>query len=108
MFGVLDKWVAEHGHARVPKAERVGEVKLGVWMQSIRNRYRKGTLGEERARRLETLPGWGWNTRRSPCRLDHPSPARCDTARHPLVGQALFANLTGMRIGFSLEIHIEH
>ena len=66
MFGMLEQWVAEHGHARVPKAERVGDVKLGYWVQSLRLRYRKGNLSGERVQRLEALSGWSWKTRPSP------------------------------------------
>ncbi len=63
MYGVLGQWVNEHGHARVPKTGRVGDVKLGLWVQSVRDRYRRGTLTEDRVQQLEALPGWSWNTR---------------------------------------------
>ena len=63
MFDVLGQWVAEQGHARVPKAARVGDAKLGLWVQSVRERFRQGALSKDRVDRLETLEGWSWDTR---------------------------------------------
>jgi hypothetical protein len=60
MFGVLERWVAAYGTAKVTKGTVVDGVRLGSWVQSVRNRYRRGTLTEERVRRLEGLPGWDW------------------------------------------------
>lgn len=41
----------------------VGEVKLGLWVRSLRDRYRRETLSQDRAERLEELAGWSWDTR---------------------------------------------
>ena len=62
-FARLQEWVSAHGHARVPKTEMWEGVRLGLWVQSIRQRYRRGTLSGDRARRLQALPGWQWSTR---------------------------------------------
>ncbi len=64
MYGVLERWVEEQGHARVPRAGRVGDVKLGLWVQSLRARYRQGTLSEDRGQQLEALAGWSLGTRK--------------------------------------------
>jgi hypothetical protein len=66
MYGVLEQWVTEHGHARVPKPVQVGDVKLGPWVQALRERYRQGKLGKDRVERLEALAGWSWDTRNTP------------------------------------------
>ena len=60
MFRLLERWVAEHGTAKVPKGTVVEGVKLGSWVQSLRNRHRRGTLDEEQVWRPEGLPCWGW------------------------------------------------
>ena len=62
-FAQLEAWASVHGHARVPKTEVWEGVRLGLWVQSIRQRYRKGTLSGDREQRLEALPGWRWSTR---------------------------------------------
>jgi ribosomal protein S18 len=33
---------------------------IGAWCNNQRDSYKKGTLSEERIKRLETLPGWKW------------------------------------------------
>jgi hypothetical protein len=63
MFGVLEQWAKQHGHARVPKTGQVDDVKLGSWVQALRERYRQGTLSKDRVQRLEAIVGWTWDTR---------------------------------------------
>ena len=56
--------MAEQGHALVPKTGRVGDVKLGLWVQALRERYRQGALSKDQLQRLEALAGWTWDTRK--------------------------------------------
>ena len=62
-FARLEEWVDLHGHPRVPRTEIWEGVRLGSWVQTTRQRYRRGTLSGDRVRRLEALPGWRWSTR---------------------------------------------
>ncbi len=59
-FRLLAQFVEREGHALVPKLFREDGVQLGVWVMHQRDSYRKGTLSEERGRRLENVPGWTW------------------------------------------------
>lgn len=58
----LERFVRQHGHARVRK-EHVEEdgFRLGGWAASQR-RHRR-SLTAERSQRLEALPGWTWHTK---------------------------------------------
>jgi superfamily II DNA or RNA helicase len=65
MFGLLQAWVDDHGHAGIPQAETVtratGEpVGLGHWCTGQRTLYRRGHLAVDREAALESLPGWTW------------------------------------------------
>ena len=62
-FVRLEAYAAEHGTAR-PTTEYVAEDghRLGFWVVTQRNFYRRGKLEKSRAERLETLPGWAWDT----------------------------------------------
>lgn len=60
-FGLLERYVEEHGTARVPQACRVGEFPLGTWVREQRRKFLEGSLGDESRRRLEELPRWSWN-----------------------------------------------
>ena len=62
-FGLLGKYVAENGTARVPFTAMVRGYKLGQWINAQRNAYVAGVLSPERTKRLESLPGWTWNAR---------------------------------------------
>lgn len=60
----LVDFVSREGHARVPQAFEEDSFTLGRWAVTQRAQYRKGTLSNERASRLEALPGWEWAPRR--------------------------------------------
>lgn len=60
-FAELLKFVAEHGHADAPGAYKLGEYRLGGWVQTQRLAFDEGTLDPERKRRLEEVPGWTWD-----------------------------------------------
>jgi len=62
-FAVLERRVAALGDAQAPKAEVFEGVPLGIWVQTWRYGYRRGSLNTDRATRLEALPGWRWATR---------------------------------------------
>jgi hypothetical protein len=60
----LLRYVSREGHACVPQDRGKPGFKLGLWVMSVRQRYRRGRLAPDRARRLERLPGWTWNVRK--------------------------------------------
>lgn len=62
-FARLERWVSEHGTAQVPKRAVYEGVRLGAWVQTVRGRYREGSLSGERVMKLEGVPGWVWATR---------------------------------------------
>ena len=65
-FACLESYVQLAGDSRVPQSycDRDG-FSLGWWVARQRGAYKQGTLEEERARRLELLPGWVWDARRT-------------------------------------------
>jgi hypothetical protein len=62
-FGMMQRFVDRHGHARVPQSYTVDGYRLGGWVGEQRTNYTGGTLKAERQRRLEDLPGWTWDPR---------------------------------------------
>ena len=65
-FGLLEQYVAEIGHAAVPsKYMTLCEVgyQLGVWCDTQRVQFKKGTLSETRSEKLTQLinVGWTWS-----------------------------------------------
>ena len=60
-FGLLQKYVAREGTARVPRFHREGDFRLGFWVST--RRVERDQLSLERRQRLEALPGWTWNPR---------------------------------------------
>ena len=63
-YARLREFVAREEHGRVPRSYRDDDgFNLGQWVQNTRARGRRGDLSQERARRLESLPGWTWNAR---------------------------------------------
>jgi len=61
-FGCLLRYAEREGHTRVPLKHAEDGYKLGQWVINQRNTYGKRSLNSDRIRRLETLPGWVWNT----------------------------------------------
>lgn len=55
-YGLLEKYVAEHGTARVRLMELYDGHRLGQWVVVQRNKWE--TLSEDRRNRLSALPGW--------------------------------------------------
>jgi superfamily II DNA or RNA helicase len=60
MFGLLQKYAAEHGSSQVPSSYSVDDHRLGSWVSNQRAFRRNGKLSPERQRLLESLPGWDW------------------------------------------------
>ena len=60
MFGRLQRYVAENGHAS-PPALKVGRDWLAQWVADQRTKFNSQTLDAVRISRLETLPGWTWD-----------------------------------------------
>jgi superfamily II DNA or RNA helicase len=60
-YRLLEGFVRQHGHARVPVECRVQDYALGYWARTQRAFYAKGRLSPSRTSRLEALPGWSWD-----------------------------------------------
>ena len=59
-FKALQKYKSEHGHCLVPQKYMVGEIRLGQWLNSQRNR--KGSLTQDRIERLNSI-GFVWSVK---------------------------------------------
>lgn len=60
-FGRLLEFYAREGHCLVPSTHQTnGGYRLGLWVSN--QRATKNNLIADRARRLESIPGWSWNT----------------------------------------------
>jgi len=60
-YGLLEKYTAEYGTARVPVDYVMDEYPLGQWASVQRGLYTKGQLTDDRRDKLESLPGWSWD-----------------------------------------------
>lgn len=61
-FKLLEKFVEQEGHSRVPPSFKTdGGYALGVWVGSLRQKKAEGLFKDHsRKQRLEALPGWSW------------------------------------------------
>jgi superfamily II DNA or RNA helicase len=59
-FELLQLYIAEFGHARVPQKTRYRGRNLAMWVSGQRQRYLQGTLEPDRVELLEGLPVWSW------------------------------------------------
>lgn len=60
----LDRYVTDHGDARVPQRWRAPSgFHLGTWVNDRRSDRRAGLLTPERAEALESVAGWTWDPR---------------------------------------------
>jgi superfamily II DNA or RNA helicase len=64
-FEQLRQFVAREGHALVPQQHIESGYKLGNWVGVQRAKFAEGSLVEERARLLETTPGWTWDANKA-------------------------------------------
>jgi superfamily II DNA or RNA helicase len=62
-FGLLERYVAEHGNARVPRGYRTRPegLPLDLWVEQQQVAHRRGLLPTALADRLAALPGWVWD-----------------------------------------------
>lgn len=64
-FTALTYFVAEHGHADVPRLHTTTDnFGLGDWVDNQRASHQDNRLDPARAARLEALPGWVWRESR--------------------------------------------
>ncbi|MBI2694921.1 DEAD/DEAH box helicase [Mycobacterium nebraskense] len=56
-FSALQEFAKAAGHARVPRSNK----RLGTWVQAQRQKFARGTLEDDRRRRLESVTGWTWD-----------------------------------------------
>ena len=62
-FGLLEEYIAEFGHARVPSKYQVAVIeahKLGAWCDTQRTQYKAGTLPQPRIQVLDQLLQFDW------------------------------------------------
>lgn len=63
-FARLQAYSEREGHCQVPVTYRDrGQTPLGRWVHAQQMQHRDGILARDRARRLETVPGWTWQPR---------------------------------------------
>ena len=62
-LGLLERYVAEHGHAAPPHKLVYKQKNLGFWVLQQRLLRKQGALAPDREEKLATLPGWSWNVR---------------------------------------------
>lgn len=63
-FGLLQRFVSEHGNALVPALYRTENgFRLGQWVNVQRTWYSEGRFPAERATRLNGVEGWVWDAR---------------------------------------------
>ena len=59
-FGLLEDFVARHGHSQVLQRITTDGYRLGAWVSKQRARHAEGALDPHKVRRLQDLPGWTW------------------------------------------------
>ncbi len=60
-FGLLQKYAAREGHARVPQQYLEDGYRLGQWVAAQRAAYRNERLDPNRIARLDAVRGWAWD-----------------------------------------------
>ena len=61
-YQLLQNFAAREGHACPENRHRERGFQLGMWVATQRRRHRADELSRERALRLESLPGWRWES----------------------------------------------
>jgi hypothetical protein len=62
-FRHLVDYMKNHDGATPPPKYRLGDYSLGSWVGTQRTTYNAGRLRDDRARRLEALSGWTWDSK---------------------------------------------
>jgi hypothetical protein len=60
---LLRKYVAERGWKSLKQSTRYENVNLGMWVNSCRQAFVRGTMPDWLKTELETIPGWSWSRR---------------------------------------------
>ena len=60
MLAALQLFIDREGHNRVSSAHREGAVKLGRWVESVRQKQAQGTIDPILRAQIEAIPGWTW------------------------------------------------
>ncbi|MBI3932275.1 MAG: helicase associated domain-containing protein [Acidobacteria bacterium] len=66
VLGVLRRFAAREGHARVPRGHVEQGVPLGQWVSTQRWNHKRGSLHPSKSQALESVPGWAWQVRPTP------------------------------------------
>jgi hypothetical protein len=64
-YELLERYVARERNAAIPESHTEDGIYLGKWARNQRVRKRSGQITEEQTAKLERLPGWAWNPKRS-------------------------------------------
>jgi superfamily II DNA or RNA helicase len=62
-FRALEAYASREGHAVVPDHHVEADFRLGQWVSGQRVLHARGRLSQQRAARLQAVPGWVWNAR---------------------------------------------
>jgi hypothetical protein len=57
-YAALNAFAVEHGHCRAPRTD---DLDLRGWVGQQRQKYKAGTLEDDRVERLEQIRGWSWD-----------------------------------------------
>ena len=60
-FGLMEKFIADHGHAQIRAVDSFEGYRLGGWVAKQRHDRTRGRLSTDRQRLLDDLDGWTWN-----------------------------------------------
>jgi superfamily II DNA or RNA helicase len=61
-FSALSRFAARTGGVEVPKSWVEDGMRLGWWIGTQRQSFKRDSLAPERVARLESLPGWSWDS----------------------------------------------
>jgi hypothetical protein len=64
-FLILEKYVSQNGHARVPHGFIYDGFNLGSWVLGQRRRFAEQLIKPDQEKRLESLTGWVWVAQKS-------------------------------------------
>ncbi|HEY5319401.1 MAG TPA: Helicase associated domain protein [Galbitalea sp.] len=57
----LGKFAEQHGTARVPQMVNRETTALGIWVKTMRDRFKNGELSNSQIKRILSFPGWEWD-----------------------------------------------
>jgi superfamily II DNA or RNA helicase len=65
-YAALHKYTLTHNSASPPRSYISDDIKIGSWVVTQRQKYKKQTLTKDQIERLEALDGWTWQQKSSP------------------------------------------